>query len=925
MCSVTCAFTTQITLSFTHLSARKGENWRRTVIGKLKSCDLHKMAEAGEEADEPLIVGVSVVCETSIQPHLTLGCLVLKESQKSESLSSLRCQINAQIRSLPSEYIFVTSHRWPVERSQESSLHLQHILTPEELYGSASNMQSQRLESKLRLAWPWALCLQTSPADCPVFDRPSTKRLRQLSFRTSKDTDRQSSVDVTEVTDTSPDTKQLLISYVRAEAADHALKLKEELSVLGFSVYLDVHEIKSGVDWQDSLNDAVSNCEVFVPLVTPRYGETQWTNREVKLADVLGKYILPVNFLDTWPPRCLAIQFATTQYICWKSPAQIQTEVDQGKGSQATDIRIWDRGYIEQTASQIGERLEQLRQGVMNRVPSLTRRKTLMKTFAGKLPEGIVSIDESVNGEKALVVICVHPNQTAFAKDLRQLLEGAGLGVWCTAKNLRQLLEGGGWGCGVQQHTNLIHVVCPQAKNLRQLLEGLGAKNLRQQHTNLIHVVCPQAKNLRQLLGGGAGAKDLRQLLEGAGLGVWCTATGERDTTESESDTLPLSQDSKFFGSQELNNNVLTLCPSNQKFQEFADRASVVIIILSQAFSRSRTCQQQVFYCEHRKRVIPVKFEEFRMPGWLSMLIGTNYIESVKQTNFGQSLLTRVQRCTDPSSCNNLREEFDEVRLTRTVNHIKGRVGQTSCVYISGSTKFYNTITEAVCRSIGSELAQLPNIAMATGGFFGVGETVSLTFYEESQRLWRKNSVWHVLPERDNQDRHQQARQNPDLTFGIVPFGKTIFCGDSVRERENVVARTFDVCILIEGGPGAAHEAEQFVWNDHVVIPVRCTGGAAGGKFSIPDKIFEVPHGVSEYDWSMLGKPDVSAIEIGQSVSRIVQALFDKMSTEDLASQQDTPTKVTSVTPSMSPCKTPSPSRVAGKPSLTTMRTVLLG
>ena len=36
---------------------------------------------------------------------------------------------------------------------------------------------------------------------------------------------------------------------------------------------------------------------------------------QVKLADVLGKYILPVNFLPDWPPRCLAIQFATTQYV----------------------------------------------------------------------------------------------------------------------------------------------------------------------------------------------------------------------------------------------------------------------------------------------------------------------------------------------------------------------------------------------------------------------------------------------------------------------------------------------------------------------------------------------------------------------------------------------------------------------------------
>jgi len=41
------------------------------------------------------------------------------------------------------------------------------------------------------------------------------------------------------------------------------------------------------------------------------------------------------------------------------------------------------------------------------------------------------------------------------------------------------------------------------------------------------------------------------------------------------------------------------------------------------------------------------------------------------------------------------------------------------------------------------------------------------------------------------------------------------------------------------GGPGAAHEAEQFAWNDHVVIPVQVTGGAAVGKFKVPGKIFE--------------------------------------------------------------------------------------
>lgn len=48
----------------------------------------------------------------------------------------------------------------------------------------------------------------------------------------------------------------------------------------------DVHEIKTGSDWQDALNFAVTNCFLFVPLITPNYGKTQWTNREVTFSEI---------------------------------------------------------------------------------------------------------------------------------------------------------------------------------------------------------------------------------------------------------------------------------------------------------------------------------------------------------------------------------------------------------------------------------------------------------------------------------------------------------------------------------------------------------------------------------------------------------------------------------------------------------------
>lgn len=123
--------------------------------------------------------------------------------------------------------------------------------------------------------------------------------------------------------ETRPPVRKLLamISYNHNEAHEYARSLHAALERQGIPTYLDVFEIRKGADWQDSLNVAILNCRLFIPLITPAYGETLWTRRELKLADVLGKLIIPVNFLDAsqWPPKSLAIQFATLQYISWLS------------------------------------------------------------------------------------------------------------------------------------------------------------------------------------------------------------------------------------------------------------------------------------------------------------------------------------------------------------------------------------------------------------------------------------------------------------------------------------------------------------------------------------------------------------------------------------------------------------------------------
>lgn len=185
-----------------------------------------------------------------------------------------------------------------------------------------------------------------------------------------------------------------MISYARKDTEEYALQLKEELTKKNLKVFLDVHEINGADDWADTLNNAIKNCKFFVPLVSPLYGITKWTNREVlqnstlnnytnidyyyydydyiknnlifqvKMADKLEKKILPVSFVDNWPPDCLAIQLATIQYIhAYKGYTDYHDDegysedlsrLDESRCSPtAAATKKWDTRHVKRVADNI--------------------------------------------------------------------------------------------------------------------------------------------------------------------------------------------------------------------------------------------------------------------------------------------------------------------------------------------------------------------------------------------------------------------------------------------------------------------------------------------------------------------------------------------------------------------------------------------
>ncbi len=549
----------------------------------------------------------------------------------------------------------------------------------------------------------------------------------------------------------------IMISYVHRETSKFANLLCDELRRLNYSVFIDVQYIKPGIDWQDVLNEAVYNCSLFVPLVSNHYGLTDWTNKEVKLADTLEKAIIPINFTPVWPPMCLAIQFATTQYIRW--------------GKNASNLE--PRTIASKSAAEISERykvIEELKQEMEDKHEEVER-----------IEVEVVAREKTEQAEK--------PNGELASKK------------HSTGKRLSSVIR----KSLMKSHSvcNLVVVTCHPSQ--AEITEGIQAH------------------------------------LEGRGYEVWASSAG----TDPQ---------------------------KRQQFKSKVNEAGAVVFVLSSQFALEQWCEQEVYYCEGRKRIIPIIVEDIEMPCWMSTLIGTETFLDSRSNTFYDNLSEEVEYATQPSKAEGrLRKLVEQkTQLHRMCTDLNKNLPTGKLVYISGGTKLFSQNGESICREIGKFLAKDRNVVLVTGGFYGVGEIVGRSFYEERKCLGWDRGVVHIQALKDSQDRTLQTRQNADGTFQKVPYGITLFNGCSIRQREMLTAKCLDLCILIEGGPGAASEAHQFSWNDHTVVPVMVTGGAAGGKFNVPSTIFIKPENVPETEWATLKDEKASPTDIAKAVATIV-------------------------------------------------------
>jgi len=93
----------------------------------------------------------------------------------------------------------------------------------------------------------------------------------------------------------------VFISYSRNNK-DFALELAKELRASGFNIWFDLLDIPTGTRWDDEIERALEQCEIFMVILTPSSTKSDNVKDEIGYAIDSGKRILPILLKDANVP-----------------------------------------------------------------------------------------------------------------------------------------------------------------------------------------------------------------------------------------------------------------------------------------------------------------------------------------------------------------------------------------------------------------------------------------------------------------------------------------------------------------------------------------------------------------------------------------------------------------------------------------------
>jgi SLOG cluster4 family len=170
---------------------------------------------------------------------------------------------------------------------------------------------------------------------------------------------------------------------------------------------------------------------------------------------------------------------------------------------------------------------------------------------------------------------------------------------------------------------------------------------------------------------------------------------------------------------------------------------------------------------------------------------------------------------------------------------------------VIGSASFWGHDSRQLCEAIAVELAEFAALVALTGGMDGVGLTFGRAFAAARRAAARPENLFHLLPR----------------GMGPCDSGVTLGAGIDYHGRREVLGRVGHAYLVIEGGPGTAHEAAVAAGRGVPVIPLARTGGHAGELYARAGCPSKLPRA----DWDCLADAAAPHGPIVAAVGRLVR------------------------------------------------------
>ena len=99
-----------------------------------------------------------------------------------------------------------------------------------------------------------------------------------------------------------PAPPQVFVSYQWDSQAE-VLLLRNELDLAGLSCWMDLGQMGGGDRLYNEIYKGIYQCQVVICCLTPRYAVSESCCKEISLADLLRKPVVPIMVEKTpWPP-----------------------------------------------------------------------------------------------------------------------------------------------------------------------------------------------------------------------------------------------------------------------------------------------------------------------------------------------------------------------------------------------------------------------------------------------------------------------------------------------------------------------------------------------------------------------------------------------------------------------------------------------